>query len=154
MKEIRVGIVGTKFMGRAHSNAYMDVAHFFELPAAPVMQVACGRNVPDLRTFARRFGWHDTQTSWKRLVEREDVDVVDICTSSVTHMPIAVAAAKAGKHVLCEKPIAMDADEARQRLDAARHGSIVGMGCAVTLPQEGRAVASEWDLTPGRSVLE
>ena len=124
MKEIRVGIVGTKFMGRAHSNAYMDVAHFFELPAVPLMQVACGRNVPDLQAFARRFGWRDTETSWERLVERDDVDLVDICTSNVTHMPIAIAAARAGKHLFCEKPIAMNADEARQMLDTARDADV------------------------------
>jgi len=118
-EEIAVGIVGTKFMGRAHSNAYIDVAHFFDLPVSPVMRVACGRNVPDLEAFARQFGWESTETSWERLVARDDVDLVDICTSNVTHMPIAVAAAKAGKHVFCEKPIAMNADEARQMLDAA-----------------------------------
>lgn len=124
MAEIGVGIVGTKFMGRAHSNAYMDVEHFFDLPAVPVMQVACGRNVPDLEAFAKRFGWRDTETSWERMVQRDDVDLVDICTSNVTHMPIAVAAAKAGKHVFCEKPIAMSADEARQMLDAAREADV------------------------------
>jgi predicted dehydrogenase len=124
MEEIRVGIVGTKFMGRAHSNAYMDVAHFFELPADPVMQVACGRKVSDLEAFAARFGWQETETSWQRLVERDDVDLVDICTSNATHMPIAVAAAQAGKHVFCEKPIAMNAAEARQMLDAAREANV------------------------------
>ena len=123
-KEITIGIVGTKFMGRAHSNAYIDVAHFFDLPARPVMRVACGRNVPDLKAFARQFGWESTETSWERLVARDDVDLVDICTSNVTHMPIAVAAAKAGKHVFCEKPIAMNANEARQMLDAAREAGV------------------------------
>jgi predicted dehydrogenase len=124
MNEIRVGIVGTKFMGRAHSNAYMDVAHFFDLPAAPVMRAACGRRAADLEAFAGRFGWQSTETSWQRLVKRDDIDLVDICTSNVTHMPIAVAAAKAGKHVFCEKPIAMNADEARQMLDAAREADV------------------------------
>jgi len=123
-KEINVGIVGTKFMGRAHSNAYVDVAHFFDLPAHPVMQAACGRNGADLESFARRFGWRSTETSWERMVARDDVDLVDICTSNVTHMPIAVAAARAGKHVLCEKPIAMNAGEARQMLDAAREAGV------------------------------
>ena len=124
MKEIRVGIVGTKFMGRAHSNAYLDVAHFFDLPARPVLCAACGRNVSDLEAFADRFGWQTTETSWERLVRRDDVDLVDICTSNVTHMPIAVAAARAGKHVLCEKPIAMNADQARHMLDAVRQAGV------------------------------
>ena len=123
-KEINVGIVGTKFMGRAHSNAYMDVHHFFDLPARPVMRAACGRNAADLKAFAQRFGWQTTETSWERLVARDDVDMVDICTSNVTHMPIAVAAARAGKHVFCEKPIAMNAEEARQMLDAAQEAGV------------------------------
>ena len=121
---INIGIVGTKFMGRAHSNAFMDVSHFFDLPASPVLRAACGRNRPELETFARRFGWQTTETSWERMVARDDVDLVDICTSNVTHMPIAVAAARAGKHVLCEKPIAMNAREARRMLDAAREAGV------------------------------
>jgi len=121
---INIGIVGTKFMGRAHSNAFMDVSHFFDLPVTPVLRAACGRNATELETFARRFGWQTTETSWERLVARDDVDLVDICTSNVTHMPIAVAAARAGKHVLCEKPIAMNAREARRMLDAAREAGV------------------------------
>ena len=121
---INVGIVGTKFMGRAHSNAFMDVSHFFDLPVTPVLRAACGRNAAELETFARRFDWQTTETSWERMVARDDVDLVDICTSNVTHMPIAVAAARAGKHVLCEKPIAMNAREARRMLDAAREAGV------------------------------
>lgn len=123
-KEINVGIVGTKFMGRAHSNAFIDVPYFFDLPLRPVLRAACGRNMSDLETFARRFGWQTTETSWERLVARDDIDLVDICTSNATHMPLAVAAAKAGKHIFCEKPIAMNADDARQMLDAAREASV------------------------------
>jgi len=123
-EKIGVGIVGTKFMGRAHSNAYIDVDHFFDLPAAPAMRVACGRNVADLEAFAERFGWQDIETSWERMVERDDVGLVDICTSNAIHMPIAIAAASAGKHVLCEKPIAMNADEARRMLDAVREADV------------------------------
>jgi predicted dehydrogenase len=123
-KELNVGIVGTRFMGRAHSNAYIDVAYFFDLPMRPVLRAACGRNVSDLEAFARQFGWQTTETSWEKLVARDDIDLVDICTSNVIHMPIAVAAAKAGKHVFCEKPIAMNAEEARQMLDAAREAGV------------------------------
>jgi predicted dehydrogenase len=122
--ELAIGIVGTKFMGRAHSNAFIDVKHFFDLPARPVLRAACGRNAADLKAFAQRFGWESTETSWERLVARDDVDLVDICTSNATHMPIAVAAAKAGKHVFCEKPIAMNATEARQMLEAAREADV------------------------------
>jgi predicted dehydrogenase len=122
--EVNVGIVGTKFMGRAHSNAYIDVPYFFDVPARPVLRAACGRNESDLKAFAAQFGWQTIETSWERLVARDDIDLVDICTSNVTHMPIAVAAARAGKHVFCEKPIAMDAGEARQMLDAAREAGV------------------------------
>jgi len=122
--ELNVGIVGTKFMGRAHSNAWIDVPYWFDLPVRPVLRTACGRNVSDLEAFAKRFGWQTTETSWEQLVARDDIDLVDICTSNVTHMPIAVAAAEAGKHVFCEKPIAMNADEARQMLDAAREAGV------------------------------
>lgn len=124
MNEINVGIVGTKFMGRAHSNAFINVGHFFDLPARPVLRAACGRNAADLAVFSRQFGWQTTETSWARLVARDDIDLVDISTSNVTHMPIAVAAARAGKHVFCEKPIAMNAAEARQMLDAACEANV------------------------------
>jgi predicted dehydrogenase len=126
-KEINVGIVGTQFMGRAHSNAYLDVPHFFDLPALPLLSVACDNDPGSLDAFARRFGWQDKEADWERMVSRDDVDLVDICTPNSIHMPIAVAAAKAGKHVICEKPIAMDADEARRMLDAARESGICHM---------------------------
>lgn len=122
--EVNVGIVGTKFMGRAHSNAYIDVRYFFDMPARPILRAACGRNESDLQAFAAQFDWQTTETSWERLVARDDIDLVDICTSNVTHMPIAMAAARAGKHIFCEKPIAMDAGEARQMLNAAREADV------------------------------
>lgn len=123
-KEINIGIVGAKFMGRAHSNAFITAPYFFDLPARPVLRAACGRNVSDLEAFAKQFGWQTTETSWEHLVARDDIDLVDICTSNVTHMPIAVAAAKAGKHILCEKPIALNAEEACQMLEAARESGV------------------------------
>lgn len=123
-KEIGVGIVGTQFMGRAHSNAYMDVAHFFDLPAVPVMRAACDNVAANLGPFCNRFGWGSQETSWEDLVARDDIDLIDICTSNAMHMPIAVAAAKAGKHVICEKPIAMNADEARAMFDAAKKAGV------------------------------
>jgi predicted dehydrogenase len=117
-EEIRVGIVGTQFMGRAHTKAYQDVLSFLDLPAKPVLRAACDINPSDLDAFAKRFGWQTTETSWEKMVARDDIDLVDICAPNVIHMPIAVAAAEAGKHVLCEKPIAMTADQARRMLDA------------------------------------
>jgi predicted dehydrogenase len=127
MKEINVGIVGTKFMGRAHSNAFMDVAHFFDVPYTPVLRAACGRDAAHLTQFAAQFGWQTIETDWQRLVRRDDIDLIDICTSNATHMPIAVAAAKQGKHIFCEKPLAMNAAEARQMLDAAEEAGVTHM---------------------------
>jgi predicted dehydrogenase len=128
MEKINVGLVGTRFMGRAHSNAYKDVATFFELSAQPVMRAACGLEPDDyLKTFASKFGWLETETDWERLIARSDIDLVDICTSNATHEPIAIAAAKAGKHILCEKPIARNVMEAKRMMEAARDAGVVNM---------------------------
>jgi predicted dehydrogenase len=122
--EIKVGIVGTQFMGRAHSNAYLRVTHAFALPAPPVMRAACDINPAFLEPFCQRYGWQTQEIDWAKLLARDDIDLVDICTSNATHMPIAIAAAKAGKHVLCEKPIARNAAEARQMLDAVQAAGV------------------------------
>jgi predicted dehydrogenase len=126
-KELRVGIVGAGFMGRAHSNAYIDVAHFFDLPGVPVMQAACDTNEACLKPFADRFGWKSIETSFEKLLERDDIDLVDICTSNATHLPIAIAAAKAGKHILCEKPMARNAAEAQAMLEVATSAGVIHM---------------------------
>jgi predicted dehydrogenase len=127
MDEIYVGIVGTKFMGRAHSNAFIDVPYFFEVPLRPRLRAACGRDPEALEAFASRFGWETTETDWERLVARDDIQLVDICTSNRTHMPIAVAAARRGKHVFCEKPIALNASEARAMYEAAEEAGVTHM---------------------------
>ena len=126
MKEVNIGIVGTQFMGQAHSNAWMDVAAFYDLPVKPVMKAACDNIAANLPPFCQRFGWQSQETDWRHLIEREDIDVIDICTSNDVHMPIAVAAAKAGKHVLCEKPFARMADEARQILLTTHNPLVLG----------------------------
>ena len=127
MNEIPIGIIGTKFMGRAHSNAFIDAPFFFDLPRHPVLRAACGRNAPSLEAFARRFGWETIETNWQALVERDDIELVDICTSNLTHMPIAVAAAQHGKHIFCEKPIAMNAAEARRMYESAEEAGVTHM---------------------------
>jgi len=115
-------------MGRAHSNAYKDVATFFDLPANPIMQVACGLDSENyLKVFSAKFGWKEIETNWQNLVARSDIDLVDICTSNATHEPIALAAAKAGKHILCEKPIARNGREAERMMKAAQDAGIVHM---------------------------
>jgi predicted dehydrogenase len=122
-KQINIGIIGTQFMGRAHTNAYLDVGYYFDVPK-PVMKAACDINESFLKEFCSRFNWQSQETSWEKLVARDDIDMIDICTSNATHMPIAVAAAKAGKHILCEKPISMNAEEARQMADAASEAGV------------------------------
>jgi len=126
-KTINIGIVGTQFMGRAHSNAWMDVDKFYDLPARPVMKAACDNVAENLEPFCERFGWQSQETDWKKLIARNDIDVIDICTSNNVHMPIAVAAAKAGKHIICEKPVAMNAAEAKAMLDAAQSAGVKHM---------------------------
>ena len=122
-KPIHVGIVGAAFMGRAHSNAYVDVAHYFDVPQ-PVMQTVCDLNSVSADALAKQYGWFNTETSWEKLVADDEIELVDICTSNKTHKPIAVAAAKNGKHIICEKPIAMTADEAKAMYEAAEEADV------------------------------
>ena len=122
--EINVGIVGTQFMGRAHSNAYCDVGYYFEQAPKIVMKAACDVDKPGLDAFCKRWGWQTQETSWEKLVERDDIQLVDIVTPNFLHKPVAVAAAKKGKHVICEKPIAMNAGEAADMLKAAQDAGV------------------------------
>lgn len=124
MKELRVGIVGHKFMGKAHSNAWKRAPEFFDMEAKPVLQVACGRNETQLAQFAQRWGWQRTETDWKKMVESDDVDIVDICSPQATHYEIAMAAMKAGKHVFCEKPLAVNVEQAAELWEVAQTSGI------------------------------
>ncbi len=125
MKEMNVAIIGSKFMGKAHSNAWKNVANFFDVPIKPVMKVACGRDVESLQVFADNWGWEEIETDWKKVIEREDIDIVDICAPPNLHAPIAIAAAKAGKHIFCEKPISLNSDEALEMYEAAKEAGVV-----------------------------
>jgi predicted dehydrogenase len=128
-RQIRVGMVGYKFMGKAHSHAYHDVARFFDLTAEPAMVALCGRDEAAVRAAAARFGWQGHETDWRRLVARPDIDLVDIGTPNNMHAEIAIAAAEHGKHVLCEKPLAMDLDQARRMKAAVERAGVVHMIC-------------------------
>ncbi len=123
-QEVKVGLVGAGFMGKAHSNAWLDVEHCYDLPVRRSMRAICDVESKPAETLAKQYGWDSVETSWEQLVERDDIDLIDICTSNATHESIAVAAAKAGKHILCEKPIARNADEARRMLDAALESNV------------------------------
>ncbi|MCC7237150.1 MAG: Gfo/Idh/MocA family oxidoreductase [Bryobacterales bacterium] len=115
-KKLRVALVGQGFMGRAHSNAYRQVGHFFDVPYEMETAVLCGRNAATLEKMAATWGWKETATDWRAAVERPDIDVVDVAVPNALHAEVAVAAAKAGKIVLCEKPLAVSAlESARMR---------------------------------------
>jgi predicted dehydrogenase len=125
---INIGMVGYKFMGRAHSNAYRQVAHFFpEVKLRPVLRALCGRDEAAVRAAAAQLGWEGHETDWRRLIARDDIGLVDISTPGDTHAPIAIAAAEAGKHIFCEKPLANTLAEARQMRDAVARAGVVGM---------------------------
>lgn len=113
MKTMNVGIIGYKFMGKAHSNAWSRAHQFFDMGIKPVMKVACGRHPDALREFADNWGWEEIETDWKKVVSRPDIDIIDICVPQYLHFDIAMDALKAGKHVFCEKPLAMNVEEAR-----------------------------------------
>ena len=124
MKELNIAIVGTQFMGKAHSNAYLKVGHFFDLPAKPILKMACGVNKERLQKFSEQFGWQNTTTDWRTIIDRDDIDLIDISTPNDTHADIAIAGAKKGKHLLCEKPIARNLDEAKRMYDAAETAGV------------------------------
>ncbi len=111
MKKLNIGLIGCGFMGRAHSNAYRKVGNFFDLEYQPVLKAVCARNEANAIAFAKRWGYESVETDWRELIARDDIDLIDICTPNNSHAEIAIAAAKAGKMILCEKPLSMDAAE-------------------------------------------
>ncbi|MGW5636351.1 Gfo/Idh/MocA family protein [Streptomyces sp. NPDC003832] len=116
---LRVGMVGYAFMGAAHSQGWRTVGRVFDLPRRPVLAAVCGRDATAVRRAADRHGWAAAETDWRALIARDDVDLVDICTPGDSHAEIAVAALAAGKHVLCEKPLANSVEEAEAMVRAA-----------------------------------
>ncbi|MDF2721089.1 MAG: dehydrogenase [Paenibacillus sp.] len=128
-KQVRVGLIGYKFMGKAHSHAYRDLPFYFPSDVEPVMQAIAGRDRDALQAAADHMGWASCETDWRRLIERDDIDLIDICTPNNTHAEIAFAALQAGKHVLCEKPLAMNAEEAARMLEAAKQAGVIHMIC-------------------------
>jgi predicted dehydrogenase len=125
MKTKNVAIIGSKFMGKAHSNAWANAPRFFDMNIKPVMKVACARSAESAMALADKWGWEDIETDWRKVVERDDVDIVDISVPTYLHYPIAIAAAKAGKHIFCEKPFAMNTIEAQEMLDEAQKAGVV-----------------------------
>jgi predicted dehydrogenase len=124
MKTLNVGIVGYKFMGKAHSNAWMKAPLFFDLPAKPIRKVACGRHEAPLKDFAEHWGWEEIETDWKKMVARKDVDIVDISAPQNMHYEIALGAIANGKHVFSEKPMAMSYEQAKEMYEAAKKAGV------------------------------
>lgn len=127
MKQLRIGMIGYKFMGKAHSNAYRSLPMFFPKALKPEMSVICGRNSEALGEAASQLGWADCVTDWKDLIAREDIDLIDINAPSNAHKEIALAAAKAGKHIFCEKPLALTLADSREMLQAAEDAGVTHM---------------------------
>ena len=117
-KKLNVGLIGCGFMGRVHSNAYLKVSKFFDLGYEPVMKVICDCNEEKVKAFAENWGWENTETDWRKMITRDDIDLVDICTPNNTHYDIVIATAKAGKIIALEKPLAMNAEEGAPMVEA------------------------------------
>jgi predicted dehydrogenase len=127
MKTLNVGLIGYGFMGRAHSNAFAKVNHFFDLEHQVVLKAACARDGGKVKAFAARWGYESVETDWRKLIARDDIDVIDIATPNNTHAEIAMAAAKAGKMILCEKPLSMNGLEGRKMVDAIEKAKVPNM---------------------------
>jgi predicted dehydrogenase len=125
-RRIHIALIGHRFMGKAHSHALHDLPLFFDAGVEPVRRVLCGRG-GDLEETAARYGWQTSTRRWQDVVEDPDIHVVDIATPGNTHCEIAIAAARAGKHVICEKPLALNAREARQMYEAAESAGVKHM---------------------------
>ena len=125
MPEINIALIGHKFMGKAHSNAWRQVGRFFPGKFTPRLKVICGKAcTEELEATAKQFGWEESECDWRKVIARKDIDVVDICTPGHLHCKMAVAAAQAGKHILCEKPLANSLAEAKDMLRAAEKAGI------------------------------
>ncbi|HEV2947863.1 MAG TPA: Gfo/Idh/MocA family oxidoreductase [Gemmataceae bacterium] len=126
-KPLNIGMIGYGFMGRAHSNAYRKVNNFFDLEYRPVLKSVCARSADKAKAFADKWGYESVETDWRKLIARKDIDLIDICTPNNTHADIALAAAQAGKMILCEKPLAMNGPEALKMVEAVEKAKVPNM---------------------------
>lgn len=126
-KHLNIGMIGYGFMGRVHSNAYAQAPRYFESEHRPVLKAVCARNRDKAEAFANNWGYESVETDWRELLKRDDIDAVDICTPNNMHREIAIAAAQAGKMILCEKPLAMDTAEGEQMCAAVDKAGVQNM---------------------------
>lgn len=124
MPAVNVALIGYKFMGKVHSHAYYDMPFFFRTEHVPIRKVICGRNEAALREAAARWGWQEVDTDWRRVIERDDIHLVDVSAPDVLHHEIVMAAAAAGKHILCEKPLAMTVAQAEEMVGAVQRAGV------------------------------
>jgi len=124
MKKLNIGLVGYGFMGRTHSNAFLQAPRFFSVPFQPVLKAVCARNADRVKSFAANWGYESIETDWRKLVDRKDIDLIDIASPNDTHADIAVAAARAGKMILCEKPLGRNAAEAEAMVNAVESANV------------------------------
>lgn len=128
-RELRIGLIGYNFMGKAHSNAWRQAPRFFDLPAQPVLHTICGRDPQKLERARQTLGWLHAATDWRAVVNDPAIDVVDVCTPNDSHAEIAIAAAAAGKAILCEKPLALDVPQGEAMVAAVKKARAVNMVC-------------------------
>ena len=126
-KSLNIGLIGYGFMGRTHSNAYRQAPKFFDLEYQPVLTACCARNEDKIKDFAVNWGYESYETDWKKLIARADIDAVDICTPNNLHHEIAIAAAKEGKMILCEKPLAMNVKEGEEMCQAVEEAGVANI---------------------------
>jgi len=126
-KKLNVGLIGYGFMGRTHSNAYRRVVNFFDVPYDPVLQVVCGLVEDEAKAFAERWGYQSYTTDWRKVIEDENIDVVDICVPNNLHAEIAIAAAQAKKAICCEKPLALDAKQGEEMVKAIEKAGVANI---------------------------
>jgi predicted dehydrogenase len=124
MKTLNIGLVGYGFMGRTHSNAFLQAPRYFDLPYKPILKAVAARNKERVEKFAANWGYESSETDWRKLIDRKDIDVIDIASPNDTHKEIAIAAAQAGKMVMCEKPLGRTADEARAMVAAVEAAGV------------------------------
>ncbi len=125
MTTLNVGIIGYKFMGKAHSNGWIKAPLFFDLNIKPILKIACGRNQSAVRSFADQWGWAEVENDWKKVIDRSDIDIIDISLPQHLHYEVALAAAKNGKHIFCEKPIAFSRKQAEEMYRAAEDNGVL-----------------------------
>jgi len=146
-KPLNIGMVGYGFMGRTHSNAYRKVTNFFKSEYQPVLKAVCARDAAKVKEFADNWGYESVETDWRKLVERKDIDAIDICTPNNLHHDIAIAAAANGKMILCEKPLSMNAEEGEAMCQAVEKAG------SIDVDKVRKAVYGQKILAPGGEIM-